>query len=392
MRRVYRLALTAAVLATSLGAMSGLTWFSSKSEGPLEASLDWVGTAFGSIEHRILQNLEGGLGRNGQLAWFAQYHLNPDRLRQPESVLLGAYDSGLPGTLGGVVEFEQAIGATLPLVHVYCAWGDAAKERFPEHLATAIWDMGSVPIITWEPWLTDFENARHPLLPLRDARDHHGMGAVARGDYDFYVDRWAADAADFGKPLFLRFAHEMNDPYRYPWGPQNNTNEEFMAAWRHVWQRFQRAGAHNVIWTWSPHVAYSQWDTYYPGSQYVDWVATGALNYGSLGQGWSQWRTFHEIFGSKYPRLASFGKPVMVAEFGSLAVGGDRLAWYRDALNDLPQRYPAVKALIFFHAKEDQTITYQKLDWSIDADPALKRAIASAIKRWTPETLLGRRQ
>jgi hypothetical protein len=58
-------------------------------------------------------------------------------------------------------------------------------------------------------------------------------------------------------------------------------------------------------------------------------------------------------------------------------------------LNDLPQRYPAVKALVFFHAKDDQTVTYQKLDWSTETDPALKRVIASAIKRWTPETLLG---
>src|SRR6185369_3819852 len=49
----------------------------------------------------------------------------------------------------------------------------------------------------------------------------------------------------------LRFAHEMNDPYRYPWGPQNNSKEEYIYAWQHVWQRFQKAGARNVIWTWS---------------------------------------------------------------------------------------------------------------------------------------------
>jgi hypothetical protein len=379
---VYRFALTAAALATSLGAVSGLTWFSSKSEGPLETSLDLVGTTFGSIEYRIRQNLEGGRGRNSQLAWFARSRVNPDRLRQPETFLLGAYDSGLPETLDGVVEFEHAIGATLPLVHVYCAWGDAPEQRFPRHLATAIWDMGSVPVITWEPWLTTFENTRHPTLPLRDARDRHGMAAVARGDYDFYVDSWAAAAARFAKPLFLRFAHEMNDPYRYPWGPQNNTKEEFISAWQHVWGRFQRAGARNVVWVWSPHVAYPYWNTYYPDSRYVDWVATGVLNYGLVGPQWSRWWTFREIFGSKYQRIASFRKPIMVAEFGSLTVGGNRLEWYRAALTDLPQNYPAVKALIFFDAKDDQTVTYQKLDWSIEGDQTLKSAVASAIKGW----------
>ena len=384
MTRVYRLALVGIALASNIAVISLLTWFSSKSEGPITAGLDLLGTTVGSIEHRIRESLDGRLGRSSELAWFTRYRTDADRLRRPDAVLLGAYDSALPKTLGGVVDLERTIGTTLPLVHVYTAWGDEPERRFPLQLATAICDMGSVPVITWEPWLTDFENTRHPFLPLRDVRDRHGMAAVASGDYDFYVDMWAADAARFGKPLFLRFAHEMNDPYRYPWGPQNNTKEEHIAAWRHVRERFERAGARNVIWTWSPHVAYPYWDTYYPGSQYVDWVATGALNYGSVGQQWSQWWTFHEIFGSKYRRLASFGKPIMVAEFGSLAVGGDRAGWYRDALTDFPKKYPAVRALLFFHAKNDQTVTYQKLDWSIEGDPVLAHTITAAIKRWTP--------
>jgi beta-mannanase len=270
-------------------------------------------------------------------------------------------------------------------VQIYAAWGDKPEQRFPLQLATAISDMGSVPVITWEPWLNDFENTRHPSLPLRDARSWHGMAAVARGDYDFYVDTWAAEAARFAKPLFLRFAHEMNDPYRYPWGPQNNTKEEHIAAWRHVRERFERAGAHNVIWVWSPHIAYRYWETYYPGDEYVDWVATGALNFGSVGQQWSQWWSFEEIFGTKYALLASFGKAIMVAEFGSLAVGGDRTAWHRDALSGLPEKYPAVKALLFFNAKNDHTVTYQTLDWSFTSNVALSRAIATAIRPWLPE-------
>jgi hypothetical protein len=384
LRRAYRLVLVATALTSSIAVVSLLTKFSSASEGPITTTLDWLGTDVGLLEHRIRERLVGGLGRSGELAWFRPYRTDANRLRRPDTVLLGAYDSAIPETLDGVVELERTIGTTLPLVHVYIAWGDKPEQRFPLRLATAIWDMGSVPVITWEPWLTDFENTRHPLLPLRDARDRHGMAAVARGDYDFYIDSWAADVARFQRPLFLRFAHEMNDPYRYPWGPQNNTKEEYIAAWLHVRERFERAGAHNVIWTWSPHIAYPYWETYYPGSQYVDWVATGALNYGSVGQQWSKWWTFQEIFGTKYPRLASFGKPIMVAEFGSLAVGGDRAAWYRAALANLPQRYPEVKALLFFQAKDDQTVTYQKLDWSIESDPALVRTVAAAIRTWAP--------
>jgi beta-mannanase len=277
-----------------------------------------------------------------------------------------------------VLALEERIGTTLPLVQSYTAWGDKADQQFPIGIVTAVSGLGSIPLVTWEPWLTDFESARHPHLPLRDARDRHGMGAVARGDYDFYIDAWAAAAARFGKPFLLRFAHEMNDPYRYPWGPQHNTKEEYIAAWRRVVDRFRAAGANNVVWVWSPHVAYEYWDLYYPGDDYVDWVATGTLNFGPIAQ-WSRWWTFAEIFGEKYPRMAAFGKPIMVAELGSLAVGGDRAAWYREAITAVPEKYPAVKALVFFHARDDQTVTYQKVDWTVTEDSITSAAIRDAL-------------
>jgi hypothetical protein len=380
MRRRARLVLVGSALAGSLALVLLLTAFSSESEGPIGLALDRVATAFGSIEHVVRARLRGS-ERSDQLRWLSPYRADAGRLRRPGVILLGAYDGGLPDTLDGVVQLERRIGATFPLVHVYSAWGDKPGERFPLRLVTAIWDMGSVPVITWEPWLTDFENVHHPFLPLREARDRHGLASVARGDYDFYVDEWAADAARFGRPLFVRLAHEMNDPYRYPWGPQNNTKEEFIAAWQHVVERFRRAGARNVIWVWSPHVAHEYWDLYYPGSAYVHWVATGALNFGSVAY-WSQWWTFRELFGMKYERLAAFGKPVMIAEFGSLATGGNRTVWYRDALMNLPHDYPAVKALLFFNATRDQTVTYQQVDWSVTGDPALVRVVAEAMKRW----------
>ena len=147
-------------------------------------------------------------------------------------------------------------------------------------------------------------------------------------------------------------------------------------------ERFRAAGATNVVWVWSPHVAYEYWDLYYPGDLYVDWVATGVLNFGPIAQ-WSKWWTVAEIFGAKYERLASFGKPVMIAEFGSLAVGGDRAQWYREALTDLPNRYPAVKGVVFFQVRDDQTVTYQKVDWTFTDDSLVTGAVRSSLG-WAP--------
>jgi len=384
MKRTRRLLLVGAALASAIAVVAVLTSFSASSEGPITTALEWMGTTVGSFERSVRQRLSGEAGRGGHLSWFEPYRGTVDRLRQPEVVLLGAWDDALPNTLSGVAELESALGTTFPLVQIYTAWGDKPDQRFPLRLVTAIWELGSVPVVTWEPWLTDFENTRHPHLPLRDQRERQGLAAVARGEYDFYIDAWATEAARFGKPMFLRFAHEMNDPYRYPWGPQNNTKEEFIAAWWHVRSRFDQAAAANVIWTWAPHIAAPYWDLYYPGDDYVDWVATGVLNFGVIGVQWSQWWTFDDIFAERYPQLAGFGKPIMIAEFGSLAVGGDRAAWYRDALTALPDRYPAIKALLFFHTEADQTVTYQALDWSVASDAAISSTIAAAIAPWAP--------
>jgi hypothetical protein len=384
MRSARRVVFVLVTLVSAAVAVVVLTRLGTESEGPLARLLDQVGDAVARAEHGARERLTGGSPRARTLAWFGPYRTHIARLQHPDRVLLGAYTNDVTSNFDGIASLETAISTTLPLVQVYIAWGDKTQEQFPTRVATAIWDAGSVPVITWEPWLTDFENTRHPAIPLRNSRDRHGLAPVARGDYDFYVDTWAADAARFGKPVFLRFGHEMNDPYRYPWGPQNNTKEEYIAAWRHVHERFAQAGARNVMWVWSPHVAYRWWETYYPGADVVDWVATGVLNFGDVGQQWSHWWSFDEIFGRQYPLLASFGKPVMVAEFGSLAVGGDRTTWYRNALTELPSRYPAVRALLFFEVSNDQTVTYQRVDWSVASDPAVSAAVGAALRGWHP--------
>lgn len=382
MKRRYRIVVSLAVLAGAASAVLLLGRLSTSTRGPLAGTLERVGAGIAAVEFRVRRRFAGP-GRAESLAWFDRYRRDADLLRRPDSLLLGAFEGAVPNTLDGVGTLEQSLGVSLPLIQVYTAWGDKPEQRFPLRMVTAIWDYGSLPVITWEPWLTDFESSLHAQLPLRNARDRGGMAAVAGGLYDFYIDRWATDAAAYGRPLLVRLGHEMNDPYRYPWGPQNNTKEEFIAMWRHVVGRFRAAGATNVLWVWSPHVAYQYWELYYPGNEWVDWTATGVLNYGPIAQ-WSMWWTFDQIFSTKYQELARFGKPVMVAEFGSLAVGGDRSAWYREALTSLPARYPMVKGLLFFEVARDQTITYQAIDWTVAQDSATLEAIRGAALPWAP--------
>jgi len=130
--------------------------------------------------------------------------------------------------------------------------------------------------------------------------------------------------------------------------------------WKHVVNRFNYVGAKNAVWLWSPHPAYTTYTQFYPGNEYVDWIGTTCLNYGTVAQ-WSKWYSFDDIFGKFYKDFSHYDKPIMIAECGTLAVGGDRATWFRDAITELPAKYPAVKALLFYHNSNDNTTSYKNL-------------------------------
>jgi Glycosyl hydrolase family 26 len=288
-------------------------------------------------------------------------------LRAPKRVLFGVYDGGFPNTFAGMEQLEAQIDYKFPIISFYSAWGDKPTQQFPVRMVETIHHMGSVPMITWEPWVVDFDERLRKNLPPVAEREYASLAAIAKGDYDFYIVPWAKAAAAYKRPIFLRFAHEMNDLYRYPWGPQNgNRHEDFIAAWRHVHLVFQKMGATNVLWVWSPHISMPWFEFYYPGPEYVDWIGTGVLNYGTIAS-WSRWWSFHQILEKAYPKLTALQKPIMICEFGTLAQGGDVAEWYRQAFYHINHTYSrAVRAVVFFNQMNDITISPNyPLNWSV---------------------------
>ena len=304
-------------------------------------------------------------------------------LRNPPKMLFGIYDGGFPNTFAGMEQLEGQINYKFPIISFYSAWGDKPTQQFPLRMAETISRMGSVPMITWEPWVVDFDERLRKNLPPIAEREYASLSAIARGEYDFYLVPWAKAAAAFRRPLFIRFAHEMNDPYRYPWGPQNgNKPEDFVAAWRHVHLIFQKMGATNVLWVWSPHISMPWFEYYYPGAEYVDWIGTGVLNYGNIAS-WSRWWSFHQILEKAYPTLLRFQKPVMICEFGTLAQGGDMAEWYRQAFYHMDHTYArGVRAIVFFNQPNDITISPQyPLNWSLTQNARAVQVVTTEIAK-----------
>ena len=383
-KRSGRIMITIAAIAGGILLVFLLSVAGDRSKGPLQRFLTSAGESVLAIEDKMI--LDKREARRAQsLEWLEPYRLDKQKLKDPEVILLGASDTYSKESYESIINLEDSLHTTFPLIHIYNAWGSKDEQAFPRLQVLAILELGSIPVITWEPWLSSFDEAEFPGIPPAADRDLGCLRAIANGTYDLYVKKWAREAKRIASPIFVRLGHEMNDPYRYPWGPQNNTPVDYVDAWRHVHDLFAAEGADNVIWVWSPHPSYGYFEHFYPGDDQVDYIGFGLLNFGTVAN-WSQWWSFDEIIGAHYATLDSFAKPMMITEFGSLNVGGDRAEWLEESFRDLPTDYPSIKSVIFFHYSEDRTVTNKVVSWQIIREPRSLEALRTAMDSW-PDSL-----
>lgn len=271
------------------------------------------------------------------------------RLLPPKKgIYLGAFNSGLAGPPRAKVKTSRYSGAKLRIIHRFQAWWGNDRLLSPQWLRKVA-RAGAVPMVSWEPW-------RKPRAGVSDPYQRRGlMRQIARGKYDGYIARWARDAARFRKPMMMRLMHEMNGSW-YPWsvGQNGNTPKSFKAAWRRIHDLFVANGATNVSWVWSidsfaggPPTPYGKLRQYYPGSDYVDWVALSGFNWGRR-QTYGGWLSLTRVFERVYPIVVKFGKPIMISETGTTASGGSPAAWVTSALRTLPRRFKRVKAIVWY--------------------------------------------
>jgi hypothetical protein len=284
------------------------------------------------------------------------------------SVALGAYVSEAPGDLAKLDEFTDTVGAPPAVVMWYQDWAHGGASEFDDAKMEAVASRSAMPMVTWEPW--DYTGG--------SSQSAYTLDTIVAGEHDTYIRRWARDAATWGKPMYLRFAHEMNGNW-YPWSPgvDGNTSAEYVAAWRHVVDIFRQEEATNVRWVWSPNVAYegsTPFEEVYPGDTYVDWVGLDGYNWGAS-MPWSSWTALADLFKPSYDALAATKKPMMIAETASAESGGDKSAWIRQGLmEDLPSELPQVRAVVWFDENKET-------DWRVDSSSkslAAYREVATA--------------
>jgi beta-mannanase len=199
---------------------------------------------------------------------------------------------------------------------------------------------------------------------------------IADGSYDAYLTSWGQALAAWGKPVLLRYGHEMNGSW-YPWsdGVNGNATGDYIAAWRHVHDVVASAGASNVQWVWSPNVpdaSMPAMSSLYPGASYVDVVALDGYNWGST-QAWTSWTAPSALFGPGLQQLRTIapGKPILIAETASAEAGGSKADWSRNLITYLSAQ-PDVQGFVWFDFDKE-------VDWRVNSSASAAAAFRDAL-------------
>lgn len=225
---------------------------------------------------------------------------------------------------------------------------------------------GATSLITWEPWVWG-GGISQPA---------YSSANITAGNYDAYLTQWGVALAAWGKPVMLRYGHEMNGNW-YPWadGVNGNTPGDYAAAWRHVHDIVDAAGATNVSWVWSPNIPYTGSTPLaglYPGGAYVDVVALDGYNWGTSAA-WSTWQAPSALFDAGLAQLRALapGKEIIIAETASAEAGGSKSEW-NTALVAYLAKQSDVTGFVWFHYLKES-------DWRINSSTTSTKALAKAL-------------
>ncbi|EFG07515.1 Beta-mannanase [Streptomyces clavuligerus] len=280
-------------------------------------------------------------------------------LLKPEGRHFGVSTYEAPWSKEEITRVSDAAGTRPTMVEYFVNW---TKEFDPQAI-DASYRQGMLPVLSWEPWAGKELGIDQP---------DYRLSTILAGKHDAYIERFARDVAAHDWPLAIRFAHEMNGEW-YPWSEQYNGNRlgEYQQVWRHVHTIFQRAGADNVIWLWSPNILRPVPDIslkqLYPGKEYVDWV--GVVGYAV------KEKKAAAVFEPTLKELRSFtDQPLFITETGAQP-SAHKHRWTTDFFRWL-NASPDIAGFIWFERDKAEG---GHSDWRFTADPLTTEAFREGI-------------
>jgi beta-mannanase len=270
----------------------------------------------------------------------------------------GAWMGGYP-TTAGVTDYEHLSGRHLDVGQFFINWSTSFSSILP--FLQSLDTNHSQAMVTWEPW-------------------EYTTQQIRSGQADAYIHGFARGIHTYGKTIQIRPMHEMNGNW-YPWALGNsmvNTNTSSITAWKHIVDIFRQEGATNAKFVWCISASNvgvgASFTGAYPGDSYVDYVGVDGYNWGTTQSWGSTWQTFDQIFAPSYQSLTQISsRPVLIPEWASTEIGGNKAAWITNAFQQLSSsKYSRVVGAYWFNMNKET-------DWRINSSSPSLTAYKTAI-------------
>ncbi|MEU8105961.1 glycosyl hydrolase [Nonomuraea muscovyensis] len=199
---------------------------------------------------------------------------------------------------------------------------------------------------------------------------------IASGSMDTLIDKQAQRIKGYGKRVMLGFDGEMDRR------ETSGTAAEYVAAYKHIHDRFDKLGVTNVVWVWAVtgFIEYKdKWKSLYPGHDYVDWISYDPYNF--AGCRGAKWTDFEQTVKPTYDWFQANGfadKPIIIGEYSSEVDPKNPSAkadWFRGVPQAL-KTMPKIKALLQWNAVLDPE-SPNGCDFRLDG-PGVVEAFAEA--------------
>lgn len=209
---------------------------------------------------------------------------------------------------------------------------------------------------------------------------------VLNGEYDQFLKNYVKDVKDYGKPVLFRVGNEMNGDWCvYSAYHTSKDTEIYKSFYKYIHGLFQEAGADNVIWIWNPNARsfpdfkWNDAQCYFPGSDYVDVVGMTAYNTGNYYEGeiWEDFATLYDETYSSYE--ARYELPLMITEFASSSVGGDKVKWINDMFDHI-KNYDNLKVALWWSSCDLDGEGKVARPYFIDETPAVVETFKAGLK------------
>ncbi len=214
---------------------------------------------------------------------------------------------------------------------------------------------------------------------------------ILEGKYDEYLDNLAQSFNEYDYPVLFRPNNEMNGEWvLYSSHLVGKDTDLFIDCWKYIYEKFEDNGVDNLIWVWNPNeksfpgFSYNNYLCYYPGNEYVDIVGLTAYNTGNYYKG-EIWRSFSEAYDHfYYDYIDRFTHPMMITEFSSASLGGDKAQWFEKMFNTI-EKYDRIKLAVLWNGQDYDMTSEERTvsrNYKIDEEASVINAVRNGLSHF----------